>query len=350
MRLPDRWPLAQRLAALGGRASRPAGHDRGGDRRRRVLALDALERRRGRGRSTASTRRAPARERLSRALLDQETGVRGFALTGAGRLPRAVPTAGRQRRDGPSRELRRARGDADGRADAASTQRPRPWRDAVRGAGHRERPLPGAARPAPTGRPERGKPLFDELRASRRRAAATTSAALSAATRARPRRARRTRCCGSVIGIGVVLLVAVHRRLVAAAAPAGDRGRSADLAAQVRQVAARRLRPRDRRPTGRARSSSSAADIDAHAPADRRRARRAAATPHERSTAGRGAAALQRRARAVRLRRLARPAGAAAQGGAASASCCSAATAASSTSAPTSTSTSPSTAPSACRR
>ena len=60
-------------------------------------------------------------------------------------------------------------------------------------------------------------------------------------------------------------------------------------------------------------------------------------------------AALQRRARAVRLRRLARPPGAAAQGRVASASCCSSATAGSSTSAPTSTSASRSTARGACR-
>ena len=64
---------------------------------------------------------------------------------------------------------------------------------------------------------------------------------------------------------------------------------------------------------------------------------------------GRRADAVQRRAGAVRLRGITRPAGAAAQGCLASASCWRSATATSSTSGAASTSTSPSTGPSGCR-
>ena len=147
---------------------------------------------------------------------------------------------------------------------------------------------------------------------------------------------RRPCCCWPrVLAIAVIGRQVVERPI-------------ARLATQVRAVAGGALQRaiRARRPA-RHRATRRRRRVDARA--DR--------APSSRPARGRGrdpgqgarAGALERRARAVRLRRLARPPGAAAQGRELLPAARSAATAASSTSAPTSTSASPSTAPSACR-
>ena len=142
----------------------------------------------------------------------------------------------------------------------------------------------------------------------------------------------------AIVLVGAMLFVALRRWVT---------DPLEQLSVEVRRGGLRRARApgRARRP---AEMVSLADDIDAMRIRILDELARLQARHRRRRAPGRRPGPLQRRPRAVRLRRLARPAGAAAQGRRLLPAPRSAATAASSTSGPTSTSTTPSTAPSAC--
>ena len=333
------WPLRRSLAVLGAVAILPPGHDR------RVVAAFAQLRQ---ARSGSWSRPTPPREaeRSSRRPCSTRR-PRSAASCSAGEPDLLEPVSA-----GPParRRPRRARWPGcsttragPGRGPARRSGRAPAWQRGVRRPDDRAPSAPAG----PTAQRRRGRQAPASTRCARRSATCTPTS-----TGAPPRPGTDLQlgappCSGSsawsppVIVLLVVLALGVTLRREHPDRRPGRRGprrsRTATSTTSVRVDGP----PRDRR-AGRDVEAMRRASSPSWPRARRPRARLDAA--------GAGAGALQRRAGAVRLRRLARPAGAAAQGGRASASCCSSATAASSTSGPTSTSTSPSTAPSACRR
>ena len=257
---------------------------------------------------------------LSAALLDQETGVRGYVL---GR--RAGPASTRTRRAAGTRRPRWRAG--RGWPTAASWRCAPTWTRSIAGRApvaapgvRRADDRRGPRRPAGPGRRRAaGRQLFDDAARGARRPAGRPRPAPpptpGPTCAGGGHRCSGRRCCSRS---------ACSRCwwCSPSAAPGGD---PADLRTWPPRCAGRRRRLRaagGRRParaSGRARRRRGR-----DAPADRRRAGRAAGAPTERlgQQQAAGAGAVQRRAGAVRLRRLARPAGAAAQGGELHASCC----------------------------
>ena len=299
----------------------------------------------------------PPGEQLSTALVDQETGVRGYALSGgpanlgpytrgleprssAGRRDRRACSADEPRRSGPQLRARSARGRPPGAPRSpsrSSTAVPRPGPEAGQA-------LSTAA----------AADRFDAAARGRSRSCRTTILTLRDAAAADAPSDQQPAWWRCSIAAAVVVILAGARcwsllldRLVSRPV--------IELAEQVRAGRRRRLRHGDHqrraRPswTGWPRTSTAmrrqiAAELtevrEARAPG--RVGQRAAAA------AGRGADPVQPRPGAVRLRRLARPAGAAAQGGQLLPAAAAPLRRASSTSAPTSTSRSRSTARSGC--
>ena len=260
-------PTGSSPAAITRRAA-PCGADRPGDRRPRLHARPA---------TSASSSPTESGQRDERAALAR---LRAIAALDEAQLP--------------------ARADRGGRPARA-----RRWQHGLR-ASRRSRPCardPEAARtPAAV---EAGKERFDAFRAAvdRPAGACSTRRASDGARRAGPQRRHR-----ALLGARHRHRDPAHRaRRGAACCAARSCGRCSALAGARARGRARRLRARGRAARAPARSSSSAEDVDAM------RARIVAELEALR-VAEADLRALQRRARAVRLRRLARPPGAAAQG------------------------------------
>ena len=295
-------------------------------------------------RPTGSSPAAITADDLRAAMIDQETGVRGYVLSGDERFLDPYRT-GRRDADAALARLRAL----------AALDGVQPFAAADRG---------GRRRAARAGETDYAEPtialgaLATRGGARSRRAVEAGKAALrrvprgaSPGCRRCSTRRARTPATGCDRNADIVLLLGArhrHRVLLSVAAVALVAARDDRAAAAARSP--RGVRDGRARATSSARCTGSGARevVDLAEDVDAMRARIVAELAALRDGRVRPAA-LQRRARAVRLRRLARPAGAAAQGRVASASCSSSATAASSTRAPTSTSASPSTARGACR-
>ena len=297
--------------------------------------------------STASTPPTSPRQRLNTALLDQETGVRGFVLTGdeAFLEPYEMGRAAEREASSALARLASATPRLAPRATTSTTvaDAPTTWRATT--------PSPAIARVRAGGDPPPA--------AAGRRARSTTSATALARQERRARRARGRARATTLDDRRAARARDVRR--VRRADPARRRGRPrrsrcagviirplARLAADVARGRARRLRPRrspvrparDRRRSGPTSRRCASGSSRRSAPARRRAgADRAGAASCSARTRSSSSSPTSRRttcrSRCARSR--------------ASARCSSAATRASSTSAPTSTSSSRSTARSGCR-
>ena len=236
--------------------------------------------------------------------------MRGYALVGRRSLPRALPRRAAATRTPRSRGCERSSrldGVAQFRAEIdAVAAAARGWR-----AGYAEPTIaPVRSDPARGARRSRqveaGKARFDAFRAAvdRPPGAARSRRASDGARRAAT--ATPTSCSFWVLVTGIVILLSVL--VVALRACAAARAAAAARSpARVRERRARRLRARGRRLDGAREVVDLGEDVDAM------RARIVAELEALRDAEA-DLQALQRRARAVRLRRLARPPGAAAQG------------------------------------
>ena len=290
----------------------------------------------------------PARlqvQRLDTALVDQETGVRGYALSGQKDFL-APYNEGMTEERNAIKALQAVIGQLPPSAAAdlkSVTAQARFWRT------HYAQPtidrVSQAGKPVVSPDILNGKADFDALRARVDTLQAHISGARTQAVAA-------LNDSATVLD-GVFIAVAARPRGHRGAARARPAGDSDQAAAPARRRGPpggrRRLRARGHaeRPAG---SDQPGRGREQHARAHLAGARRDAGREHRPAGAHPGAGALELRARAVRLHRLARPAGAAAQGGELHPAAAAPLRRASWTPAPTSTSSSPSTAPSGCRR